>query len=307
LKKYQSPDNGPLPLYNLKELLDHPTQPILIVEGEKTAEAAKVIFPELAVTTWHGGAGNLKAADLSPLKGREVVLWPDNDAIGHKAMEMMAQRCKEVGAKSIKMVGILQFGKDAPKLPEKWDLADALPQGITQEMVRTKVSEVGGVSLMKTELYAEYKAIMQFMDQKGYTKQLSRNFLAHLKFDPQAAIDTFNSLHRNKTDAAQRDTVEITPKVQRPLSPEQHVRQSLSFLRSEQLHLTYATALGRTDEIKAHQDRIHALKMDMIQNQTLMKTLTYLDEKMHAELKKFEKEQHAIAQQTMIKDRGFER
>lgn len=117
LKKYQSPDNSPLPLYNLKELMDYFTKPVLIVEGEKTAEAAKHIFPEMVVTTWHGGAGNVKAADLSPLKGREVVLWPDNDAIGHKAMDTLAIRCKEVGAKSIQMVG-LEFGKEAPKLSE---------------------------------------------------------------------------------------------------------------------------------------------------------------------------------------------
>ena len=306
LKKYQSPDKSLLPLYNLKELINNPTKPILIVEGEKTAEAAKVIFPEMVVTTWHGGAGNVPAADLSSLKGRNVVMWPDNDATGKKAMEALAQRCKDIGANSIKMVG-LEFGDNAPKLPEKWDLADALPHGITQDMVRTKVSDVGGVSLMKAELYAEYQAIMQFMDQKGYTKQLSRSFLAHLKFDPQAAIDTFNSLHRNKSENVQREMSEMQQRSQQPLSPEQHVRQSLSSLRLEQLHLTYATALGRVNEIKEHQDRIHTLKIDMIQNPTFMKTLSHIDDKMHAELKKFEKEQHTITQQSMIKDRGFER
>lgn len=43
----------PRPLYNLKDVIPS-TGWVLIVEGEKTADAAKRLLPNLAVTTWSG-------------------------------------------------------------------------------------------------------------------------------------------------------------------------------------------------------------------------------------------------------------
>ena len=41
----------PHPLYNLLELISRPDSPVLIVEGEKTVEAAKQLFPDYVVVT----------------------------------------------------------------------------------------------------------------------------------------------------------------------------------------------------------------------------------------------------------------
>lgn len=53
----------PHPLYNLLELISRPNAPVLIVEGEKTVEAAKQLFPDFVVVTSCGGANATKKTD----------------------------------------------------------------------------------------------------------------------------------------------------------------------------------------------------------------------------------------------------
>lgn len=75
----------PRPLYGLEELAKRPAASVLVVEGEKTCDAARKLFPDLVVVTWPGGSGAADKADWKPLDGRRVVMWPDNDAPGRKA------------------------------------------------------------------------------------------------------------------------------------------------------------------------------------------------------------------------------
>ena len=77
----------PRPLYGMERLAQFPpdTQ-VILHEGEKAADAAQdflYMFPNL---TWPGGSNSVKLADWRVLKGRNVVLWPDNDPAGQKAM-----------------------------------------------------------------------------------------------------------------------------------------------------------------------------------------------------------------------------
>ena len=76
----------PRPLYGLARLAQHPAATVLMVEGEKAADAAQAIFPQLVVMTWAGGAKAVKHADFKPLQGRKIILCPDNDAPGAAAM-----------------------------------------------------------------------------------------------------------------------------------------------------------------------------------------------------------------------------
>lgn len=78
---------APRPLYGLDRLASRYDAPVLIVEGEKAADAAQALLPQYVVITWPGGANARKHVDLSPLKGRRVDLWPDNDEPGIGAME----------------------------------------------------------------------------------------------------------------------------------------------------------------------------------------------------------------------------
>jgi putative DNA primase/helicase len=69
----------PSPLYGLPDLAARPAAPVLVVEGEKTADAAALLFPEHVAVTWQGGSNAAGRADWTPLAGRRVTVWPDHD------------------------------------------------------------------------------------------------------------------------------------------------------------------------------------------------------------------------------------
>jgi hypothetical protein len=73
---------GPLPLYNLLELLARPTEWVFLCEGEKAADAARSIG--LLATASAHGAKSADMTDWSPLTGRVVISLPDNDRDGEK-------------------------------------------------------------------------------------------------------------------------------------------------------------------------------------------------------------------------------
>ena len=83
---------GPRPLYNLPLLVKQPMAPVLIVEGEKAADAAQALLPNLVCTTWIGGAQSVGLAELLPLYDRSVTIWPDNDPDGIVAADKLARR-----------------------------------------------------------------------------------------------------------------------------------------------------------------------------------------------------------------------
>jgi hypothetical protein len=113
----------PRPLFGLEKLAARTDAKVLVVEGEKTALAARTIFPDLVVVTWQGGAKAVAQSDWQPLAEREVILWPDNDQPGKDAMAEVEQ-CLTGSALSIATV-------DLPNaLPAKWDLADTPPTGV---------------------------------------------------------------------------------------------------------------------------------------------------------------------------------
>lgn len=119
------------PLYNLHELKARPDAIVLVVEGEKTADAGKILFPQYVVTTWIGGGENVKNADLSPLEGRRVYLWADNDVPGITCIAGGWVKNETTGIyRRVKGLSELvkadfKFIRNSPEFPKKWDIADA--------------------------------------------------------------------------------------------------------------------------------------------------------------------------------------
>jgi hypothetical protein len=121
---------APRPLYRLPQILARPDARLLVVEGEKAAEAAAKLFPEFVATTPPHGAHSPRKADWTPLEGRQVIVWPDNDEAGAKYAEAVARLCTDSGVASVAIA-------DVPsEFPAKWDLADELPEGWTRERLR---------------------------------------------------------------------------------------------------------------------------------------------------------------------------
>lgn len=110
----------PRPLYGLDELADA-TQ-VLICEGPRKAEAARKMLngtKAVACVGWPGGANGVKTSDWTPLEGKALLLMPDNDEPGTKAMHDIASR---IAAKSMTWI-------DTSAMPEGWDAADAVAEG----------------------------------------------------------------------------------------------------------------------------------------------------------------------------------
>ncbi len=137
LKGYKAESN---PLYNLNLLKQHPKAKVLIVEGEKTADQALSKLPgdNYICITWAGGAGAVTRADWSPLIGRKVLIWPDNDHAGYGAGDKVCQELRKVGVESLHIVNPIDLKKH---FPEKWDLADRLPDGMSEQLPKKLIAQ----------------------------------------------------------------------------------------------------------------------------------------------------------------------
>lgn len=131
-------------LYRLPDLVGRPEASVLIVEGEKTADAALALLPQCVVTTWPGGCKALAYADWSHLKGRVVMVWPDYDLKTDQATGELLPETEQPGwlAASRIVEALKDLAKSVRLIPpflgltkDGWDLADCAEVGVTAEMV----------------------------------------------------------------------------------------------------------------------------------------------------------------------------
>lgn len=155
------------PIYGLDRLATHPEKPILLVEGEKTADAAQKLFPEYVCISWLGGSQRAAKVDWSPLAGRPVTYWPDADEAGAQTVDVVTERLRFHDAAALKVVR-LPHG-----LPKGWDLADEPPPEIVIAELLASAEDVdlkavGRLQLLNRDGLVErliYEAItMQFVD-----------------------------------------------------------------------------------------------------------------------------------------------
>lgn len=120
----------PYPLYGLQKLGEPGAidKRVVIVSGEKTADAAQTIMPDAIVLTWPGGDDGIPHADWEPLAGRGIVIvWPDADVSGRKAGDWLIDELREL-VRDMWLVNV-----DDPELPKGWDIADAVDEGVASE------------------------------------------------------------------------------------------------------------------------------------------------------------------------------
>jgi hypothetical protein len=73
----------PWPLYNRTRI--QTVDIVVVVEGEKCVHVLQKYG--IIATTSPCGAGKAQYADWAPLAGKNVILWPDNDAVGNQHMQ----------------------------------------------------------------------------------------------------------------------------------------------------------------------------------------------------------------------------
>ncbi len=158
-------DNCTKPIYGLEKLTRNPDKPLLIVEGEKTADAATRLFPNHTVISWMGGAQSIDRVDWSKLRNSIVTIWPDNDDPGVAAAKNIEEHINNqngfTGLASV--VDTKQLG-----LPNKWDLADALPAHMNHEQLANIIEDATRVQRgIPNQLQAEEAS--QGQQSKGNT------------------------------------------------------------------------------------------------------------------------------------------
>ncbi len=134
----------PRPLYGLDLLAARPHAEVMICEGEKAADAAARLLPDMVAVCSMNGANSPEKSDWSPLAGRNVFIWGDYDEPGNKYIASVEKLVIASEAKLIHCIrpewflekGIeLRIEREA--LPSGWDAADAEQEGFTAGIIQT--------------------------------------------------------------------------------------------------------------------------------------------------------------------------
>lgn len=125
----------PASIYRLELLAVPGLRQVVVVEGEKAADALNACdIPGLLAVTWPGGSSAVDRADWTPLAGRNVVLWPDADEPGVAAMRKLAAILSPDAA-SLKWVR-------SDHLPRGHDAADLDPDTPMVDFLRGRIAGV---------------------------------------------------------------------------------------------------------------------------------------------------------------------
>src|SRR5262249_10899790 len=96
---------APRPLYRLNRLSALSHADIVVVEGEKSVQAAEKIFPNSVVITSSGGAKSAGTANWAVLAGRQrALIWPDADEAGRAYADDVASILHGLGVPDIRVV-----------------------------------------------------------------------------------------------------------------------------------------------------------------------------------------------------------
>jgi putative DNA primase/helicase len=124
---------APRPFYNLDKVAARPDAPVIICEGEKSADAAARIFVECIAITASGGAKAAAKTDWTPLAGRRAHIWPDADSPGEKyahevAAILAALECEVSIIDAAALAHIDPNGGQRESTKKGWDAADAIDE-----------------------------------------------------------------------------------------------------------------------------------------------------------------------------------
>ncbi|MGE4001384.1 MAG: toprim domain-containing protein [Planctomycetaceae bacterium] len=108
------------------ELLAEQARPVVIAEGEKVCDNLARIG--VLATCNAGGADKWTAEHSAFLRGRQVIVLPDNDEAGCNHAQQVAQSLQGI-AESVRIV-------ELPGLPSKGDISDWIAAGGTKEELK---------------------------------------------------------------------------------------------------------------------------------------------------------------------------
>jgi|GEM_PF-152553 len=145
---------GLRPLFGLPSLVGAvATTTVFVVEGEKAAQALQTMLPDSPVLTSASGSMAASKSDWSPLAGRDVVIWPDNDPAGQRYQQDVIRLIRAIDpATPISVVDVEALLRAVCGLKgwvyeektaefEGWDAADAAALGLDPEVLTALIDE----------------------------------------------------------------------------------------------------------------------------------------------------------------------
>lgn len=173
-KRPEKPAEG-FPLYNLDILQARPGSLVVLSEGEKTCKAVQAALGNQGTaSTWCGGSSAVHQADFSALAGRMVVLWPDNDAPGQKAMDFVQAKLLALGSRVFRV--LLD-----PTWPEGFDAADCLnPEEVARKITAAPPVGAGPEEADQVEEAGEPEELAEEKPADTAVKQLREIDLSDL-------------------------------------------------------------------------------------------------------------------------------
>jgi hypothetical protein len=131
------------PLYQLPSVATSPT--VVLVEGEGKADALHSVGV-VATSAMQGARAPIEKTDWSPLAGKTVVIWPDNDEPGLSYARDASAKLVSIGCR-VKVVPV------ADK-PAKWDAGDCVAEG----------GDVGAILSTAVEVASQPKPRIRILD-----------------------------------------------------------------------------------------------------------------------------------------------
>ncbi|SFQ62786.1 Uncharcterized protein, DUF927 family [Roseivivax halotolerans] len=146
------------PLYRLTDLLARPEASVIISEGEACADAVAAAFSQNVSVSWSGGSNAVSKTDWSPLAGRDVILVPDHDDAGKKAIDAIEDILRNARGTRIRRLDIARIGSAVSgDTPPGYDIADAIADGLDGRALRAMIEEQRDL-LTEVDLPAETPA-----------------------------------------------------------------------------------------------------------------------------------------------------
>lgn len=129
-------NEGICPIYRLPQVVNAKT--VIVCEGEKCADC--FAYLGYTATTSPMGAGKAGKADWSPVAGKKIIIWPDNDDVGAKHGEDLREILEGLDC-AISVVDVSTLN-----LPEGGDIANLLRRlktdGMTDDQMREIVDSI---------------------------------------------------------------------------------------------------------------------------------------------------------------------
>ena len=130
------------PLYRLPDIAL--SQTVVLCEGEGCADALTAIgIP--ATSAMQGANAPIDKTDWSPLAGKTVIVWPDNDEAGLTYARAVSDRLAAMGCKVL--------GVTPPAgAPAKWDAADCVAEGGDPHKIIAGASQISAQGKQRVRL-----------------------------------------------------------------------------------------------------------------------------------------------------------